>query len=600
MIKPGESVGPYRIIEQLGQGGMATVYKAYHAALDRYVAIKVMHPAFKEDPGFLERFRREARIVAKLDHPHIVPVYDFSEHEGTPYLVMRYIEGKTLKARLQQDPVSKDEMLHIIKLAANALSYAHKEGVLHRDIKPSNIILTPGGGVFLTDFGLARIAQSGESTLSRDMMVGTPQYISPEQALGEELDARTDIYSLGVVLFEMATGRVPFSSDTPYSIIHDHIYSPLPLPSKINPDVSPEVERVILKAMAKGREDRYQDATELAAALEKALAETAVPPPLEKAAPTAFEEEKPKAATPPPQALPRRWWMWILIGSGITLMLCLCLFAFFTMMRKRHEATLATDIARLTASTPRQVITPPASQPRSQQAPPTPKDTPRVIPPISQAVAPPPASKLPPGVAPESPLGRAMLAVQENPDDAVAHLNLAEILSKEGSSKEALEEFYIAIDLKPDWMLPYLQAGKFMVGQGLWERAANLYERALEIEPDNAEAHLNLGLSHLMLDRTREAEKHMRRGVELKWDDPWGNALLGMCLVSLNQMEEAREHLEKALQKTPDMPEAHYGMGLYLARTGKKEKARAEFEFVLKHEGAPKWLKDEARMALEK
>lgn len=554
MIKPGENIGPYRIIEKLGQGGMATVYKAYHAALDRYVAVKVMHPAFKEDPGFAERFRREARIVAKLDHPHIVPVYDFSEHEGTPYLVMRYIEGKTLKARLQEGPLSNEEILHIIKLAAEALSYAHREGVLHRDIKPSNIILTPGGGVFLTDFGLARIAQNGESTLSQDMMVGTPQYISPEQAMGEELDARTDIYSLGVVLFEMVTGRVPFTSDTPYSIIHDHIYSPLPLPSKINPEVSSEVERVILKAMAKDKEDRYQDATELAAALEKALAE-----------PSPAGEEKPP---PPPQARPRRWWMWVLLASGVALMLCLCLFALLAGLRKRQETILATDVAR-PASPPERVTTLP------------------------------PASELPPGLNPESRLGRAILAVRKDPQDAGTHLNLAEILLEEGRLKEALDEFYIAIELKPDWMPLYLRAGTFMLSQGWWERAANLYERALKIEPDNAEAHLNLGLSYLKLNKLPEAEKHLRQGVELNQNDPRGHALLGICLISLNQLEEARENLEKALLLGADMPEAHLGMGLYLARTGKKEKARLEFESVLKSERAPKWLKNEAKMALE-
>ncbi len=243
-LSPGENVGPYRIIEQLGQGGMATVFKAYHPALDRYVAIKVLHPAFKEDPNFLARFQREARIVAKLEHSHIVPVYDFSEHKGMAYLVMRYVEGKTLKAHLTGEPLPPERILEILKPVAEALAYAHEQGVLHRDIKPSNVILTPEGGVFLTDFGLARMAQSGESTLSQDMMIGTPQYMSPEQAKGEKVDERTDIYSLGVVLFEMLTGRVPFSADTPYAIIHDHIYTPLPLPTTIKPDIPLRIKRI--------------------------------------------------------------------------------------------------------------------------------------------------------------------------------------------------------------------------------------------------------------------------------------------------------------------------------------------------------------------
>jgi tetratricopeptide (TPR) repeat protein/predicted Ser/Thr protein kinase len=263
---PGENVGPYRIIKQLGQGGMATVFKAYHPALDRYVAIKVLHPAFKQDPNFLARFQREARIVARLEHPNIVPIYDFSEHEGSPYLVMRYIEGETLKSHLK-GIVPVGEALAILRPVCHALSYAHEQGVLHRDIKPSNIILTSEGQVFLTDFGLARIAQAGESTLSQDVIVGTPQYISPEQAIGRsDLDARTDIYSLSVVLFEMLTGRVPFSADTPYAIIHDHIFTPLPLPRSINPDITPEIERILLKGLAKERDDRFSNVDELLAA----------------------------------------------------------------------------------------------------------------------------------------------------------------------------------------------------------------------------------------------------------------------------------------------------------------------------------------------
>jgi serine/threonine protein kinase len=233
----GENVGPYRITERLGTGGMATVWKAYHAALDRYVALKVLHASFKEDPQFAARFQREAKIVAKLIHPHIVPVYDFSEHEGMSYLVMRYIDGHTLKAILKEGPLPLKEVLEMLRPAGEALTYAHEQGVLHRDIKPSNFLIDLEGEVFLTDFGLARMAESTDSTMSRDMMIGTPQYISPEQARGRALDEGTDIYSLGVVLFEMLTGKTPYDADTPYAVIHDHIFSPLPLPSEFKTDI---------------------------------------------------------------------------------------------------------------------------------------------------------------------------------------------------------------------------------------------------------------------------------------------------------------------------------------------------------------------------
>ena len=255
----GENVGPYRIIEQLGQGGMATVFKAYHAALDRYVAIKVLHPAFKEEPNFLSRFQREARVVARLEHPNIVPIYDFAEHKGQPYLVMKFIEGQTLKAHMNEKPLTKEEAVQIVDDVGGALAYAHKQGVLHRDVKPSNVLLSPDGSIYLADFGLARMAQAGASTLSKDVMLGTPQYISPEQGQGvRDLDQGTDIYSFGVLLYEMVVGRVPFNADTPFSIIHDHIYTPLPLPSTVNPNVPEVVERVLLKSLAKDRKDRFE------------------------------------------------------------------------------------------------------------------------------------------------------------------------------------------------------------------------------------------------------------------------------------------------------------------------------------------------------
>jgi serine/threonine protein kinase len=271
-LHSGESLGPYRIVKQLGKGGMATVYKAYHPALDRFVAIKILHPAFTLDENFLERFKREARVVARMDHSNIVPIHDFAEHEGSPYLVMKFVAGETLKSRLLRAIVSKDEGLQIIQAVASGLAYAHSHGILHRDVKPSNILISESGEIFLADFGLARIAASGESTLTSDMILGTPQYISPEQARGDkEIDQGTDIYSLGVVLYELVVGQVPFSGDTPYAVIHDHIYAPLPMPCVVNPKVPLSVERVLLKALAKDRSARYATVIEFAGAFESAL-----------------------------------------------------------------------------------------------------------------------------------------------------------------------------------------------------------------------------------------------------------------------------------------------------------------------------------------
>lgn len=269
----GQQVGAYRIERQLGKGGMATVYLARHQSLDRDVAIKMLHVAYKDDDTFIERFRREAQIVGKLDHPNIVPIYDFADAGLHPYLVMKYIEGETLKQYLRRNKdITLTEVMRIMTAVADALDFAHKRGILHRDVKPSNIMISSDGQPYLTDFGLARIASLGESTLSRDMMLGTPQYISPEQAQGNrELDARTDIYSLAIVLYELVVGRVPFTGDTPYAIIHNHIFTPLPPPREMNPTVPPEVETVLLKALAKDPNERFSSAGTMINAFQQAI-----------------------------------------------------------------------------------------------------------------------------------------------------------------------------------------------------------------------------------------------------------------------------------------------------------------------------------------
>lgn len=300
-FKVGETIGPYKIVAQIGQGGMATIFKAYQTNLDRYVALKVMHPALKEDRSFVMRLQREATVIAKLSHPNIVAVHDFREYEGIPFLVLQYIEGKTLKDVLKEQKLNTQQILNIVRPVADALSYAHARGVLHRDVKPSNILIDNEGHVYLSDFGLARIAQSGESTASQDMMIGSPHYLSPEQAKSEPVDERTDVYSLGVVLYEMFVGRVPFKAETTYATILAHINDPPPPPRSINPKVPLAVEQVILKALAKNPNDRYPSVREMMRALENAVRgprevdEPAAPIPLIEYKPS------PEVVTPPPQ-----------------------------------------------------------------------------------------------------------------------------------------------------------------------------------------------------------------------------------------------------------------------------------------------------------
>jgi serine/threonine protein kinase len=272
ILNSGDVIGQYEISRRLGSGGMATVYLAHHPRLEREVAVKVLHDAFQQDDAFLIRFEREARIVAGLEHPHIVPIYDYSEHNGLPYLVMKYIKGRSLKLLLDENEITTiTEALRLLEPIASALDYAHQSGILHRDVKPSNIVLDQDNIPYLADFGLARIALSGESTLSQDMILGTPQYISPEQAKGQrDIDGRADLYSLGIILYQILVGHVPFNADTPYAIIHDHIYTQLPAPTQVNQTIPRSIDDVLVKALAKDPTERFESGKEMMKAFRQA------------------------------------------------------------------------------------------------------------------------------------------------------------------------------------------------------------------------------------------------------------------------------------------------------------------------------------------
>lgn len=265
-----KQLGKYEIIDRLGRGGMAEVYRGYHPALDRYVAIKLLHPFLSDDPEFKDRFENEARNVAKLKHPNIVQVYDFeydAESESY-YMVMELINGLTLKDRLLElarthgsFPVG--EAVRIVRSAAEALDYAHGRGMIHRDVKPANLMLDEGQRVVLTDFGIAKMVTGAQFTSSGGM-VGTPAYMAPEQGLGEQGDERSDLYSLGVILFQFLTGRLPYDAETPLAVVLKHVNEPVPSLLDYAPHASPELDRITRKALAKDPDERYQSAAEMA------------------------------------------------------------------------------------------------------------------------------------------------------------------------------------------------------------------------------------------------------------------------------------------------------------------------------------------------
>lgn len=323
-LQPGQTIGAYRIINQIGQGGMATVYKAYHAAMDRYVALKVLPRQFMESKEFIGRFQQEARLIANLEHPHILPVHDFGEYQGTLYFVMRFLDAGTLKERIQKG-LTLHEVDELFTQLAEALGYAHEKGIIHRDIKPSNVLVDARGNLFLTDFGIAKLLESSSHLTATGALTGTPAYMSPEQAQGKKVDLRTDIYSLGIVLYEMVTGRVPFEAETPWAVVLKQIQEPLPLPSQVKPDIPFSIERVILKALAKEPEDRFATTAEFLAAWKQAFQEVqrgiiTLHPPEQK--PPPLPPTLPGAITPPTvptttRKLPVAW----IVGGAVLLLI---------------------------------------------------------------------------------------------------------------------------------------------------------------------------------------------------------------------------------------------------------------------------------------
>lgn len=266
----GTRLGRYTLKRKLGAGGMAEVWEAFDELLHRSVAVKVIRESISSSSDFTERFVREARLAAGLEHPSILPVYDFGQEGETAFLVMQLLPGGSLKDRIQ-GPMPPELAIDALTAIASALDHAHGKGILHRDVKPSNVLLDKSGGLLLADFGLAKSASVASGLTQTGMILGTPLYMSPEQAMGEDLDARSDQYALAVVAFQLLTGFVPFKADSPLSILHKHLQEPPPPPTTKNASLPAAVDAVFASALAKKPEDRYTSCSEFVAALAQAL-----------------------------------------------------------------------------------------------------------------------------------------------------------------------------------------------------------------------------------------------------------------------------------------------------------------------------------------
>ncbi|MBN1311496.1 MAG: protein kinase [Anaerolineae bacterium] len=265
----GRTLGQYEIGQQLGQGGMATVYLARQKSIGRTVAIKVMPQHFLHDPTFLQRFEHEVKVIAALQHPRVLPVYDYGQIENRPYIVMAYMSGGTLADKIHEGPLPLEQIVKLTEQIAEGLDHAHRKGIIHRDFKPSNVLLDENGNAYLADFGIAKISES-TAQLTGSAIIGTPSYMAPEMAEKRDITPAVDVYALGVALFQMLTGQYPFQGDTPIRVMMAHASDPIPDVRGTRPDLPETITAVVNKAMAKRPEDRYTTASDLAKDLQQA------------------------------------------------------------------------------------------------------------------------------------------------------------------------------------------------------------------------------------------------------------------------------------------------------------------------------------------
>ena len=601
----GHNLGPYRLLDQLGAGGMATVYKAYHAAMDRYVAIKVLPHHLASDPNFRARFQQEARVIARLEHRHILPVYDAAEENGIPYLVMRYTDGGDLN-NLLAGRLTFERTVELLAQVAEALGYAHRQGVIHRDVKPANVLIGRDGDALLADFGIAKIYEDTLQLTGDGHMVGTPAYMAPEQLQGKSVDARTDIYALGVVLYQALTGECPFVAETPLAVAMMHIHNPLRPPSQLKQDIPESIERVILRAMAKDPADRFQTAEEMAEALRAALAArhtVAVPatqtlPPI--ALPTPVVEPAPvapavPAADVPPRTGARTWWV---IGAGLVALVLVAALAFSLMRGPAGNRTAAGPAAGDVATNAqpddvRQALTTALRQLDQN-------DGGAALETLKPALAAHPddpdllAAR---GIAnviytgtdeARADIERALSLAANNP---LAYYARGYLNQKINKSDEAIADFTRAIELDPSFGRAYFQRGRVLSYPKNDQAGARRdTDRAIELAPDLIAARMDRAYSLYYASDLPAALPDLDHVLSLNPKHSDALYLRAQVYEGLNRTADARRDFDAAAAVAPDNKDIFRERALFFVRQSDFVAALADADRLVALDAAdPQW-----------
>lgn len=541
--------GKYEIIERIGRGGMGAVYRARHSLMHRTVAIKVLAAHAEEDELF-ERFKREAKAASSIEHPNAISIYDFGICDDAPYLVMQYIEGQSLKQALRErGAFPAERILKLAKEVASAMHVAHERGIVHRDLKPDNIMLTKDGEAVVLDFGIAKVLDAPESSVTRTgNIVGTPQYISPEQVGGKELDGRSDIYSLGVILYEMTTGRVPFEADSVMNMLMKHIREDPPAFRTLEPpgDVPASLERIIMKMLEKDPASRHQSMAELLQDLTNPEMETVL-----QTLPSKEPITSPKRGS-------MRGWLFAAAAGMLSLLICLSIgfqppqqVASITEQRSPREI--------LQTQQPERVAIPVVS-PRKEKGPPQ----------FDQGLL---ARKLREFKKAEVLLKEAII---EQPQFLKSYTALGDLYISLGRLSEAREILSEGIKRGAKDAQTYAELGYVYGELGQFAEAAKVYQESTNLRADAVILN-NLGHARFKLSEFEAAEAAYKKAIQLKPSYARAYHNLADVYAEQNQLDKAVAAHKLGVRAQPDDPRGYRALGKALELVGREGEAKEAY-----------------------